>query len=144
MQTLVKVLLVWTSGATGLPAGDATPSVRFEAPARIEEFVNPRLSIVIDERAEHALAYYDPLRDEIVLPQGWRVDDPFDVSILVHELVHFMQAKAGRRYPCPGAREKEAYAAQAAWLESQGLDLYDNVVMPVDRTFVLVSTYCGH
>ncbi len=144
MNTLIKVLLVWISGVTGLPVGTEVPAVRFEAPARIQEFINPRQSRLSSAPIEFALAYYDTRRDEIVLPRGWRPDDPFDVSILVHELVHFMQDEAGRRYPCPGAREKEAYAAQEAWLKSQGIDLFDNKAMPINRMFVFVVTSCAY
>ena len=143
MYTLVKVLLVWIGGATGLPVGADMPSIRFESPPLIHEFVHPLQPAIAHGGTREAVAYYDPSKGEIVLPRGWRPDDPFAVSILVHELVHFMQDRASLKYPCPGAREKEAYAAQAAWLASQGLDLFDNDVMPMDRMFVLVVTTCS-
>lgn len=129
MNMLVRVLLVWINGVTGLPVGDKLPSIRLLSPARIQEFVNPEQPHLNDSPVEQALAYFDTRRDEIVLSRGWRPDNHFDVSILVHELVHFMQDEAGRRYPCPGARETEAYAAQEAWLKSQGIDLFDNPVV---------------
>jgi hypothetical protein len=144
MNMLIKVLLVWISGVTGLPVGEGQPSIRLEAPASIQAFVNPQQSRLAGARVEHVMAYYDARREQIVLRRGWRADNPFDVSILVHELVHFMQDEAGRRYPCPGAREKEAYAAQEAWLQSQGIDLFDNDVLPINRMFVLVVTSCSH
>ncbi len=143
MNMLIRVLLVWINGVTGLPVGDKLPSIRLESPATIQEFVNPEQSHPNDAQIEQALAYFDTRRDEIVLRRGWQPDNPFDVSILVHELVHFMQDEAGRLYPCPGAREKDAYAAQEAWLKSQGIDL-DNVEMPLDRMFVLVVTSCAN
>lgn len=144
MNMLIKALLVWISGVTGLPAGEDIPSIRLESSARIQEYVNPQRPHLADDSGEGALAYFDSRRKEIVLQEGWRPDDPFDVSILVHELVHFMQDEAGRLYPCPAAREKEAYVAQEEWLKSQGIDLFDNPTMPMDRMFVLVITSCAH
>jgi hypothetical protein len=41
-------------------------------------------------------------------------------SYLVHELVHHAQLFSGKIYPCPEAKEREAYTLQNKWLVEHG------------------------
>lgn len=54
-----------------------------------------------------------------VLPEnfklGWHDD------LLLHELVHHLQATSGRRFPCPLAAEREAYEIQAEFTRQTGI-----------------------
>jgi len=50
----------------------------------------------------------------------WSADEPFSVSVLLHELVHHRQAEDGHWY-CSGAQELPAYKLQQAWLDRFGL-----------------------
>jgi hypothetical protein len=138
MDVLLKVLIVWVAGATGLPATDNLPELRFDEPAAIGAAVNPT-GLSADPIT---IAYYDASGPFVVLPTGWRPEDPFHLSMLVHELVHHLQQEAGLSYACPGLREREAYGAQQRWLESQGLDLVGNSSFQIDEMFLLLRTSC--
>ena len=49
------------------------------------------------------------------------VEDSTQISLLVHELVHYAQAyKRNVVWTCPQAKEVEAYTIQNKWLEDQG------------------------
>lgn len=52
--------------------------------------------------------------------EAWDADDPVQISLLVHELVHHAQLFSKRKYACPDAKEYEAYTLQNKWLEDQG------------------------
>lgn len=52
--------------------------------------------------------------------ESWDPEDPAQVGLLLHELVHHAQLFSKRKYPCPDAREYEAYSLQNKWLTSQG------------------------
>ncbi len=52
--------------------------------------------------------------------EAWAADEPKQVSLLLHELVHHVQLFAKRKYPCAEAKEYEAYTLQNQWLEEQG------------------------
>jgi hypothetical protein len=41
-------------------------------------------------------------------------------SYLVHELVHHAQLFSGKTFPCPEAKEREAYTLQNKWLVEHG------------------------
>ena len=88
------------------------------------------------------VALYDPLRRTIYLANGWRGDTPTEVSILVHEMVHFVQDSAGETFECPQARERMAYAAQERWLAISGHSLAQD--FDVDPFTLLVRSSCMH
>jgi hypothetical protein len=133
----------WGAGLVVLLAGPGTAeTVPLEALGRaVGAFVAaeleaplplPRLPAIgfADEEAMRALRYggaapppalelvalYDDEGGRIVLPAGWTGATPAEISILVHEMVHHVQAEEGRSYACAGAREAEAYEVQARWL----------------------------
>jgi len=51
----------------------------------------------------------------------WDPEEPTQISLLVHELVHHAQLfMRGKAWACGDAREGQAYALQNQWLEAQG------------------------
>ena len=64
--------------------------------------------------------YYDPQSSTIYLVEPWSADNPHDVSVLLHELVHHRQQIAGN-WECPNAQELPAYRLQDKWLAELGL-----------------------
>ena len=67
-------------------------------------------------------AAYDPSRRRVYLVRPWTKEEPYDLSVLLHELIHAVQLD-NRDWPCPGAPEWEAYSLQALWLQ-------DHAIMP--------------
>ena len=90
--------------------------------------------------AGDVIALYDSSEHTILLPEHWTGATPAEVSVLVHELVHHMQAAAGRRYACPGEREAPAYRAQADWLAQTGGSLERD--FGIDELFLKAVTIC--
>jgi len=50
----------------------------------------------------------------------WDPGSTVSKSYLVHELVHHAQLFSGKTYPCPEAKEREAYTLQNKWLLEHG------------------------
>lgn len=93
------------------------------------------------DTAPQLVAIYDVSTRTIHLPPDWTGATPAELSILVHEMVHHMQAAAGLRFACPAARERQAYAAQERWL-----DLFDQTLeetFQTNRLFVKLATTCS-
>ena len=72
-------------------------------------------------------ATYDPVTNVIHLRKPFDVSDPVYRSVLLHELVHFLQTRNGKQSICRGFREAEAYDLEFQWLKEQGFQkpLYD-------------------
>ncbi len=65
--------------------------------------------------------YYHPPTATIYLLGSWSPDNPYDVSVLLHELVHHRQQSL-THWECPGAQERPAYRLQERWLAERGLE----------------------
>lgn len=115
-------LMTWASAHTGLPAPERLPNVVFKDACEIRLIANPQA----DCDAQYgARALYHA--GTIILSDGWKADSLYDVSALLHELVHHLQFEAGMEMagdnPCPGRNlEKPAYEAQFAFLEAAGVE----------------------
>jgi hypothetical protein len=134
----------WLTAEFGLPEVADLPGIAFAPPERL-------VALHLGRSASHAastgagpdvVAVYVDAERTIYLPQGWTGATPEDQSVLIHELVHHVQNVAGLGYACPAAREKPAFAAQAAWLERHGSDL--GTAFGIDAMTLLVRTGCLH
>jgi hypothetical protein len=154
METLLPVLVTWLTINFGLPATYDHPRVEIVTPAkmaavRYRGLASDRSPNVAAEAGRTAppefgqeiYALYDDTRRIIYLQEGWTGTTPAEVSVLVHELVHHLQNAAGIKFTCAQEREKDAYAAQGAWLA-----LFDRTLeqeFEIDPMTVLVRTNCG-
>lgn len=148
MEQLMAVIVAWLSFNFGLPDDAPTPTVHYAAPKqialmRLRPFVNLNNDALFREVAkQEVVAVYDDSRATIFLPHGWTGRDPVESSILVHELVHHLQAAAGLRYACPQEREALAFRAQEEWLQLFGSSL--ERAFSIDGMTLLVRTTCAY
>ena len=112
-------------------------SVYYDLP----EIVFCEVGDFVDYEAEGLLvddvlaAAYDLTRRRINLVKPWTAEDPHDLSVLLHEIVHAVQLD-NREWPCLGAPEWEAYSLQALWLAEHG------IVPHFDWDFIYVISLC--
>jgi Domain of unknown function (DUF6647) len=64
---------------------------------------------------------YDDQTATVYLVEPWSTEAVFDISVLLHELVHHRQTTAKHWY-CPQEQEWRAYQIQAQWLEEHGIE----------------------
>ncbi len=109
---LVGTLMGWIERETGHRAPNQPVVVASE-----EKF-----QMVMKMRGVHyadARAMYIP--GMVILDNySWDEEDPIQISLLVHELVHHAQLFSKRKYACADAKEYEAYTIQNKWLEKHG------------------------
>lgn len=116
---LVAPLLRWIGDHTDY---DITQSLA--APPRIS-FCETGQIIHYEDRdviVETGLrAAYDLTHQQIFLVRPWSAQDTFDLSVLLHELIHHVQLQ-NRSWDCIGAPEWEAYKLQEKWLKAHDID----------------------
>lgn len=142
----------WVSANSDLPNADEPPRVELVPPAELQrlrykgllphqwQVVGGEHSTPRPEYQRKVVAVYDDATATIYLPDSWTGSSPADESVLVHEMVHHLQNRAGLKYECNGAREKSAYLAQKKWLEAHGLNLEDE--FQVDMFTIVTSSSC--
>jgi len=126
MNTLLSILVFWLSANFGLPANYDHPRVAFVSPSEMVSIQYRGLAMVQPEgalfrpNARTVVSLYDTRTRTIYLRKGWTGATAAELSMLVHEMVHHLQMRAGLRYACPEEREKLAYEAQDRWLRLFG------------------------
>jgi hypothetical protein len=136
---LLDTIVLWLAANFDLPTSAEVPAL-VSRPAA--ELVAMRYGRAAAVPAGDVVALYDDARRTIYLSEGWTGRSPAELSVLVHEMVHHLQATADRRFACPGEREALAYRAQDAWLGLFGTNLES--AFGIDATTLLVATACTH
>ncbi len=118
-EAMVRMVAFWVAAELDLPLPEVMPVVVFTSPRSMVEL---RYGMAANERLS-VTALYHARTSRIFLADDWTGATPKEVSILVHEMVHHVEAQAGVRHPCPGLRERNAYRLQQEWLMENGSDL---------------------
>ncbi|WP_292184417.1 DUF6647 family protein [Mesorhizobium sp.] len=135
---VLQTIGMWLAANYDLPL--AEPPALVTAPAI--ELVTMRYGAGATISSPEVVAVYDEDVNTIFLAAGWTGRTPAELSVLVHEMVHHLQAAAEMRFACPGEREALAYRAQEAWLRLFGTDLKST--FNIDPATLLVATVCTH
>jgi len=154
MDALLTAIALWLSANFNLPANFEQPKIEFVRPVEITFFryqaftAEAQRQVLAGQTTDNAtnghrevVAVYDARRNRILLPHGWSGQTPAELSVVVHEMVHHLQNKAGTKFACPAEREQLAYEAQEKWLGLFGLTLQSE--FDIDAFTLKVSTICG-
>jgi hypothetical protein len=121
MEPLISVIILWLSLTFAFPTAPERPQVRHVPPQHLTSI---RFGGVVGAgHDQNVLGAYDARSQTVFLRDDWDSRNAADVSVLVHELVHFLQDRASWSYECPGEREALAYEAQQRWLQLFGKSL---------------------
>lgn len=87
--------------------------------------------------ADKLVAVYDHRKKEILISSKIDMKSPYARSVIVHELVHYIQYQRGmnRKVDCLNALEKDAYNIQACYMDAHNIPKTFN-----DITVALRST----
>lgn len=121
---LVEDLHHWIDTKTTLPAAD-TPAIIVFVDAQDVAEPSEMASMI----GSLPRGLYDPETGTITLVQPWSADNPQDVAVLLHELVHHRQD--GKHFYCEAAKEHVAYHIQKNWLAERDLGLNVNWIAVV-------------
>ena len=138
MDALLALIVTWLAINFELPPNYKYPTVSFRPAA---EIYRARYGIGETQSFPVVVAVYDERNGAILLPSNWTAVSPADISVLVHEMVHHLQGKAGLKYECAEAREAPEYAAQEKWLNQSGTDLSRE--FGIDAMTLKLLTKCG-
>ena len=112
-QMLVVVLLSWASHYSGYPMPDSAPEIQFKPHSWFVEMACPTMKDC------YVLAWYND-KGIVYLDESLNVSSGYTSSVMVHELVHYMQPPDME--PC--TREREAYDVQNQFIEENLATLY--------------------
>ena len=146
MNALLTAIVFWLSASFGLPANYDHPRIEFVPAAEITAvffrgLAGQRRGAETDPADQRQIvSVYDDTRRTIYLRDDWTGRTPAELSVLIHEMVHHLQAVGKLRFACPQEREQLAYQAQQRWLGLFGRDLEGE--FEIDPFTLFVLTRC--
>ncbi len=111
---LISELNTWLDTETEYREWDNQPLIKL-----IEAEQADKLHGVADRSGGRIRGLYDAEIETIYLTEPWSPDNPRDVGVLLHELVHHRQKE--RHWYCEQAQEWRAYQIQAQWLAERNI-----------------------
>ena len=121
---LIEELHQWIDTATDLPPTRKTATILF---ADVQDVAVPSEMASVIGSVPRGL--YDPDTSTITLVRPWSTENPQDVAVLLHEIVHHRQG--GRHFYCEAAKEHSAYRVQKDWLAEREIALNVNWIAVV-------------
>src|SRR5688500_1213719 len=100
--SLLDTIELWLGANFGLPPAGENPDLVIVPATRLVEIRYGAGSTV---PPGEVVAAYDEKSRVIYLTEGWTGRTPAQLSVLVHEMVHHLQASADMRFVCPAERE---------------------------------------
>ncbi|MGD9667818.1 MAG: DUF6647 family protein [Hyphomicrobiaceae bacterium] len=140
-RALIAKIADWLAANFALPSAATPPTVKLVPRNQLAALQYHGAASILGD-VDDIVALYDGSRQTIYLPEEGRGDTPIGASILVHEMVHFLQDDARQTFECSQARERLAYAAQERWLANSGHNLAQD--FDVDAFTLLVRASCMH
>ena len=115
MKEILTALMIWLGANTPFSTNFDIPQVIFLPQEQMEQlFYGDQ-----EYEADSLHGMYNRENDTIYLPDDWDRRDPWDLSVLVHEMVHYLQDMNNMTFTCAGEMEKMAWPIQQFYLKSR-------------------------
>lgn len=144
IDALAHAVLAFAQEYTGMKA-NGLPTIKLAAPCDISEMFSPGQDC--NTAVIKAVALYDGGVMWLPNDRDWSKPSLKDAAILLHEMVHHVQAENGltpSTVSCVRSElEAPAYDAMFAFLRATGMpDVYE--FMGTNAISVMILTYCDH
>ena len=114
MKEILVALLLWIGTNSNNNTDISLPTVLFMEQEQMES-----VYYVDQNRSGHLYGFYNIEKDIIVLPDTWDRNDPWHLSVLLHELVHYVQDINGIKFQCTAEMEKDSWPLQKQYLANE-------------------------
>ena len=116
MKEILTALMIWLGANTAFDTNHDIPKVLFLTQTQMEELYYPEDQEKMPNKL-HGL--YDRESDTIILSETWDRRDPWDLAVLLHEMVHYLQDMNKVEFECTAQMERDAWPIQQKYLKQQ-------------------------
>ena len=115
MKEIIMALMIWIGANTNFNVDVPDPKVLFVTQDQLEQ------AYYGGEKYEGVTLYgfYDTKLNLIILPDTWDRTVPWNLSVLLHEVIHYLQDVNQMKYPCVEEMEKDTWPLQKQYLKEQ-------------------------
>ena len=136
MKEILTALMIWLGANTPFDVNHDIPKVLFLSQDQMEDLYYTNEEKDNFPNQLHGL--YDKDSDTIILPDNWDRRDPWDLGVLVHEMVHYLQDMNKIKFECTAQMEKDAWPIQQRYLKEK-----HNFVWDYDGLWYLAISTCA-
>ena len=115
MKEILTALMIWLGANTSFDTNHDIPNVLFLSQTQMEQMFykgNDKMPNTL-----HGL--YDQESDTIILPDTWDRRKAWDLGVLLHEMVHYLQDQNNMDFNCTAEMERESWPIQQRYLKEQ-------------------------
>ena len=134
MKEILTALMLWLSANTPFQAHPELPKVVFLPIETMEQMFYGDNEYEPDQLR----GMYNKDIDTIYLPDDWNRNSAWDMGVLVHEMVHYLQDQNEMKFNCSNEMEKMAWPIQQFYLKK--VHDYD---WDYDQLWFLVISNCN-
>ena len=134
MKEILTALMIWLGANTPFDTNHDIPKILFVTQAQMEEMFYTGSNKM--PNTLHGL--YDKESDTIILSDQWDRRKSWDMAILLHEMVHYLQDQNNMKFRCTAEMEKDAWPIQQKYLKEK-----HNHVWDYDGLWYAVISTCG-
>lgn len=135
MKEIITALLIWLGANSDFNVNMDIPVVMFLPQDQMElQYFGESHT---DDHSE-LYAFYDTQKNIIVLPDTWDRRDPWDLSVLLHEMIHYVQDQNETEFNCTAEMEKDSWPLQQKYL----LEIHD-FEWDYDKLWYLMVSSCS-
>jgi hypothetical protein len=113
MKEILTALMIWLGANTPLTSDFPLPKVLFLPQEKLEHMFYGDNEYMPDSL--HGMYHRDT--DTIYLPDDWDRNNAWDMGVLVHEMVHYLQDMNEMPFACSQEMEKMAWPIQQFYLK---------------------------
>jgi len=121
MKEILTALMIWLGANTPFNTNHDIPNILFVTQDQMEEMFYKG-----DNKMPNTLhGLYDKESDTIILSEKWDRRKPWDMGVLLHEMIHYLQDQNKMKFNCTAEMEKDAWPIQQFYLEKQHDYIWD-------------------
>ena len=114
MKEILMALMIWIGANTNYNIDVPLPSVEFKTQVEMESLYYGK-----QRKGEGELyGFYNLKKNIIILPDTWDSTRPFDLGLLLHEIIHYLQDINDVQFGCVAEMEFDAWPLQKQYLEN--------------------------
>ena len=135
MKEILTALMIWLGANTPFNTNHDIPNILFMSQDQMEQMFYK--GTVKMPNTLHGL--YDKESDTIILPDTWDRRKAWDMGVLLHEMVHYLQDINNHEFSCTAEMERDAWPIQQQYLKEE-----HNHVWDYDGLWYAVISTCNY
>ena len=135
MKEILTALMIWLGANTPFDTNHDIPNIMFLSQDQMEQMFYKGT----DKMPNTLHGLYDKESDTIIMPDTWDRRKAWDMGVLLHEMVHYLQDINNHEFSCTAEMERDAWPIQQQYLKEE-----HNHVWDYDGLWYAVISTCNY